>query len=70
MGPKSNFITYLRNNTNKNVTLSLTSEMKKMEGYDYEMETTITLNPDLSGLERAYSVDHNKLSDWRLKGFF
>lgn len=39
-----------------------------MEGYNFDMETTLTINPDLTGLESAYLMSYHKLSQWRLKG--
>ena len=36
--PKSQFVQYLRNNTEK-VTISFDSKLKKMTGFEYEMDT-------------------------------
>ena len=70
LSPKSQFITYLRNNTEKNFTMNVTSDLKKLDRNTFEMETTLTLNPDLSNLEQLYSVEHKRLSDWRVIGFY
>lgn len=39
MSPKSNFINYLRANTDKDFTMSLKSKIAKTEGRNFEMET-------------------------------
>ena len=45
--PKSQFVQYLRNNTEK-VTISFDSKLKKMTGFEYEMDTKLTFNRDFT----------------------
>ena len=48
--------------------MNLKSELKKIDGFGFDMETTLTLNPDLTDLSPVYVMAYNKLSAWRLKG--
>lgn len=68
LGPKSDFVKYLRNNSEGNVYIDLSSELIKSDGPNFDAKTTITINPKMDGLKKYYSDSFNHLREWRIKG--